>query len=101
MWIDEGFFRERMSNLRFPAKAGRTSRDFRESRARLKDTGMLGSVFVHLHPVKVRKSGIRMRYTTSPAPVAVTAINRRHGHQWIKRLHQSDCVTGNVNAAIS
>ena len=24
---------------------------------------MLGSVFLHLHPVKVRKSGIRMRYT--------------------------------------
>src|SRR5688572_17445882 len=24
---------------------------------------MLGSVFLHLHPVKVKKSGIRMRYT--------------------------------------
>src|SRR3954469_2506115 len=24
---------------------------------------MLGSVFLHLHPVKVQKSGIRMRYT--------------------------------------
>ena len=24
---------------------------------------MLGNVFLHLHPVKVRKSGIRMRYT--------------------------------------
>src|SRR5437879_12868738 len=24
---------------------------------------MLGSVFIHLHPVKVRKSGIRMSYT--------------------------------------
>src|SRR5947208_14131901 len=24
---------------------------------------MLGSVFLHLHPVNVRKSGIRMRYT--------------------------------------
>src|SRR5438445_13849783 len=25
---------------------------------------MLGSVFLHLHPVKVRKSGIRIRYTS-------------------------------------
>ena len=32
-WIDEDFFRGRMSNLRFPTKAGRTCRDFKESRA--------------------------------------------------------------------
>src|ERR1051326_9622802 len=39
MWIDEDFFRERLSNLRFPAKARKTCPDFQKSRFRPKPIG--------------------------------------------------------------